>query len=257
MNFFTPNDFIEERDYRAAPGLERDWIRSARFLTVSTLALLVDTDSKNQTAREAALGGFLGVGELFARADKFDMFARHLNDGYGGEEGLAATKKELVRRKEELARLRNKVADTGDKSPELNEPMLSEFSKALLDLYEKMGNRLATPLHSDSPEKRLAELKVRSVLDSMALQIQVHSLEEEIRTIEEKVRKIDRKRDQALEAARLFRKKANQYCADRLERLFDVAFPMFTRVQANEVFDLLQRGPYGKSVRLGCKILIL
>jgi len=56
----------------------------------------VDTESENQAAREAALGGLLGVGELFSRADKFETFARHLNDGYRGEEGLAATKKELA-----------------------------------------------------------------------------------------------------------------------------------------------------------------
>ena len=111
MKLFAPNEFAKERDYRVAPRLERDWIRSARFLTVSTLALLVDTESENQTAREAALGGLLGVGELFARAEKFETFARHLNDGYRGEEGLAATKKELGRRKEELARLRKTMED--------------------------------------------------------------------------------------------------------------------------------------------------
>ncbi|HEX2770143.1 MAG TPA: hypothetical protein VHN12_12765, partial [Geobacteraceae bacterium] len=243
MKLFAPNVFAKERDYRVAPRLERDCIRSARFLTVSTLALLVDTDSENQTAREAALGGLLGVGELFARADKFETFARYLNDGYGGEEGLAATRKELGRRKDELARLRKTMADAGDNSPEVDELIHSELSKALHVLDEKEENRLTTRLHSNSPESRLAELEVRSVLDSLVQQRQLHSMEEVVRTIEEKVRKIVRKRDQALEAARLLREKANRYCAEQLDRLFDIAFPMFSRVQANEVFDSLHKGP--------------
>jgi predicted ATPase/polyhydroxyalkanoate synthesis regulator phasin len=243
MKLFAPMEFGKEGDSHVVPRLERDWIRSARFLTVSTLALLVDTESQNQAAREAALGGFLGVGELFARADKFETFAGRLNDGYGGEEGLAATKRELARRKEELARLRNAAADAGDKSPEPGEPLLNELYKTLRVLEEKGEDQLTTRPHGDLPERRLAELKVRSALDLLARQKQVHSLEEVVGTIEEKVRNIDRKRDQALEAARLFRDKANRYCAEQLERLFDVVSPMFSRVQANEVFDSLHRGP--------------
>jgi ABC-type glutathione transport system ATPase component len=92
-------------------------------------------------------------------------------------------------------------------------------------------------------EKSLSrEARLRSALDSLFQQRQLHSLEVIVRTIEEKVKKIDRKRDQALEAARLFREKANRFCAEQLDRLFDVAFPMFSRVQANEVFDSLHRG---------------
>lgn len=230
MKLFAPNEFAKERDYRVAPRLERDWIRSARFLTVSTLALLVDTESENQTAREAALGGLLGVGELFARADKFETFARHLNDGYRGEEGLAATKKEMGRRKEELARLRKTMEKTVCNWRELDELMQSELSTVLLILDEK-ENALSR------------ESRLRSALDSLVQQRQLHSLEEVVRTIAEKVRTIDRKRDQALEAARLLREKANRYCAEQLDRLFDIAFPMFSRVQANEVFDSLHKGP--------------
>jgi predicted ATPase len=243
MKLFAPNEFAKERDYRVAPRLERDWIRSARFLTVSTLALLVDTESENKTAREAALGGLLGVGELFARADKFETFARHLNDGYRGEEGLAATKKEMGRRKEELARLRKMTEETVCNSRELDDLTQSELSIVLPVLDRIVENRQRSLLHGDSPEQRLAELKVRSALDSMVQQRQLHTLEEVVRTIEEKVRTIDRKRNQALEAARLLREKANRYCAEQLDRLFDIAFPMFSRVQANEVFDSLQRGP--------------
>jgi len=239
MRLFASNESDKERDYRVAPSLERDWIRSARFLTVSTLALLADTDSQNRTAREAALGGFWGVGELFARAAGFEEFARRLNDGYGGEEGLAATRKELARRKEELARLHKTMAEAGDKSPGLDELMHSEVTLALHFLDEREG----TPLHGASPEQRLAELKIRSALDSRDRRRDALSLVEVVGTIEEKVRMIDRKRDQALEAAALFREKANSYCAEQLDRLFDVVSPMFSRVQANEVFDSLHRGP--------------
>lgn len=362
MKLFAPKEFGKKRDSIAPLRLERDWIRSVRFLTVSTLALLVDTDSQNQTAREAALGGFLGVGELFARAEKFEIYARHLNDGYGGEEGLTATKRELARRKEELARLRKTIADAGDNPQELEELVHCELSQALLVQR--------TLLHGVSPEKRFAEQKVtlwskkqrllemkhaikklleylheidgietslaramngkkawskrlrlltkeieemlikearlaislvsgesrlndlrckksvfadkiREILSSLenmeevvesrnqyisdqisesnrsgqkateissafyplAQKRQVTSLEGIVRTIEEKVRNIEKKRDQALEAARLFREKANQYCAEQLDHLFVVAFPMFSRVQANEVFDTLHRGP--------------
>jgi hypothetical protein len=203
----------------------------------------MDTDSENQAAREAAMGGYLGVGELFARADKFANFARRLNDGYGGEEGLAATKKELVRRKEDLARLRKTVAETNCNSLELVELTQSDISAALLVLDEIDENKPTTRLHGDSPEIRLAELKVRSALDSWEQRRQLHSLEEVVGKIEEKVSRISGKRDQALEAARLFRGKANLFCAEQLDRLFDVVSPLFSRVQANEVFDSLHRGP--------------
>ena len=230
MGLFAPHGFRKERDYRVAPRLEQEWIRSARFLTASTLALLVDTESENESTRDAALGGLLGVGELFARGDKFDAYARHLNEGYGGEEGLAAIKKELARRKEELARLRDTRAAAGSNPPGLDASMHGELSTLLLILDEK--------------EPTLSrESRLRSALDSLFQQRQMQGLEEVVATIEEKVKKIDRKRDHALEAARLFREKANGYCAEQLDRLFDVAFPIFSRVQANEVFDSLQRGP--------------
>jgi DNA repair exonuclease SbcCD ATPase subunit len=230
MGIFAPDEVPEESDYRAAPGLERDWIRSARFLTVSTLAFLADTESENQATREAALGGLLGVGELFARADKFETFAMRLNEGYGGEEGLAATRKELARRKEELARLRKGIADTGCNPHDLNGPAQGELSALLLILDEK-------------EETHSREARLSSALDSLFRQRQLHELEEVVGTIEEKVSRIERKRDQALEAAGLFREKANGYCAEQLDRLFDVAYPIFSRVQANEVFDSLHRGP--------------
>jgi exonuclease SbcC len=230
IKLFAPIEFGKESDYRVAQRLERDWLRSARFLTVSTLALLVDTDGEDQAAREAALGGFMGVGELFARADKFETFARRLNDGYGGEEGLAATKKELARRKEELACLRKTMADAGRNQPQPDEPMHDELSALLLIL--------------EGEDKTLSrESRLRSALDALFRQRQLQSLEEVVRTIEEKVGKIKRKRDQALEAARLFRGKANQYCAEQLDRLFDIALPIFSRVQANEIFESLHRGP--------------
>jgi predicted ATPase len=283
MKLFAPREFGKERDYRVAPRIEGDWIRSARFLTLSTLALLVDTDSENQTTREAALGGLLGVGELFSRADKFANFASHLNDGYGGEEGLAATKKELARRKEEQARLRENLADAGRNSPELDNLLkvkIGAKKQYLLGLERAINKLLDVLPEFEGIEKSVArakkdqkawsekllrltkeidemllkgirrnlslvsgESRLRSALDSMTRQMQLHSLEEVIGTIEEKVKKIDRKRDQALEAARLFREKANRYCAEQLDCLFDIAFPMFSRVQANEVFDSLQRGP--------------
>jgi hypothetical protein len=230
MGLFAPDEFRKERDYHVAPRIEQEWIRSARFLTVSTLALLVDTESEDQATREAALGGLLGVGELFSRADKFEAFARRLNEGYGGEEGLAATKKELARRKEELGQLRRTMADNGCNQPESDEQKRTEIATLLLILDEQ-----------DKTVSR--EARLRSALDSLFRQRQLHGLEEAIRTIEEKVSKIGRKREQALEAARLFREKANRYCAEQLDRLFDVAFPMFYRAQANEVFDSLQRGP--------------
>jgi len=230
MGLFAPNEFRKERDYRVAPRLERDWIRSARFLTVSTLALLVDTESENQATREAALGGLLGVGELFARADKFETFARRLNEGYGGEEGLAATKNELARRKEELARLRDTQAAAACNPPERDERKHDELSTLLQILDEK-------------EETLSRESHFRSALDSLFQERQLLGLEEVVKTIEEKVNKIDRKRNQALEAAKIFREKANRYCAEQLDRLFDVAFPIFSRVQANEVFDSLHRGP--------------
>jgi hypothetical protein len=367
MNLFAPQGFGKVKGSRAALKLDRDWIRSVRFLTMSTLAQLIDTDTQNQTARETAIGGFLGVGELFARADKFENYARHLNDGIGGEEGLAAAKKELARRKVELTRLRKtlQMKDAGDNSMELDELKQSDLAQALLALDEKERTRM----HDVSPEKPLTELKVmlkakkqhqlelelairkllerlpeiegiessiirarrikkdgfirlrclikeiediimketlidilvsdksrhkdlprkkslytekireimillkkcegddesskysnfdhfieashswqkvtelRSALYSLDHKRQEHSLVEIIRTIEEKVRKIEMKRDQALEAARLFRGKANHYCAEQLDRLFVVAFPMFSGAQANEVFDSLHRGP--------------
>jgi len=230
MNLFTPIKFGKERDYRVAQRLERDWLRSARFLTVNTLALLVDTDGQDQAAREAALGGFMGVGELFARADKFETFARCLNDGYGGEEGLAATKKELSRRKEELAHLCKTMVDAGGGAPRSNGLTHGELSSLLLIMEEK--------------EKPIScESRLRSALDALFRQQQLHALEEVVRTIEDKVGKIGRKRDEALKAASLFREKANQYCAEQLDRLFDVAFPIFSRVQANEIFESLHRGP--------------
>jgi hypothetical protein len=280
MKLFAPKEFGKERDFSAAPRLEGDWIRSARFLTLSTLSLLVDTYSENQTTREAALGGLLGVGELFSRADKFANFASHLNDGYGGEEGLAATKKELARRKEDLARLREKMADAGRNSLELNEQLKVAFGAKkqyllglkhsihkLLEYLPEIDTSVArTQKDQKTRSEKLrcltkeidemllkgirrdltlvsGESRFRSVLDSLTRLMQLHSLEEVVGTIEEKVKKIDRKRDQALEAASLLREKANQYCAEQLDRLFDVAFPMFSRVQANEVFDSLQRGP--------------
>ncbi len=370
MKLFAPQKIGKEKDYRSTSRLERDWILSARFLTVSTLELLVDTDSKNQPAREAALGGFLGVGELFARADKFESFARYLNDGYGGEEGLAATRNELIRRKEELARLRDKETGTGENLPELNELINNELSEVAPVLAMKEGSKQQTLLPGSFPEKRLAELKMtigvnrqrlldlklaikkllellwkiegiettvaRAGQDQKAWSIKLHrlakeidelllkgvqldislvksderlngllrkksvytgrireilnslenceekaglnnqfafeqickslsggqkliefftaldslepkrlvtSLEEVVRTIEEKISKIERKREQALDAARLFREKANQYCVEQLDRLFVVASPLFSRVQANEIFDSVQRGP--------------
>jgi hypothetical protein len=230
MRLFSPDEFSKGRDYRVAARLEQEWIRSVRFLTVSTLALLVDTDSENQATREAALGGLLGVGELFSRADKFETFARYLNEGYGAEEGLSATKEELARRKEELEHLRKTMADPGLNPSESNELLHGELAALLLIL--------------DEQDKSLSrEARLRSGLDSLFQKRQLHALKEAVRTIEEKVSKIDRKRDQALEAARLLREKAYQYCAEQLDRLFDVAFPIFARAQANEVFDSLQRGP--------------
>lgn len=230
MGVFLPHEFLKGRDYRAAPELEQEWIRSARFLTVSTLALLVDTENEDQSTREAALGGLLGVGELFGRADRFEAFARHLNEGYGGEEGLAATREELARRKEELAHLRKTVADTGCAPAGWH--------------GAKKGELATLQLILDEQKKDLSrESRLRSALDSLFSQRQLHGLQEAVATIEEKVEKIDRKREQALEAARLFREKANRYCAEQLDRLFDVASLMFSRAQANEVFDSLQRGP--------------
>jgi hypothetical protein len=230
MNIFAPVEFGKDLDYPVAPALARDWIRSARFLTVNTLALLVDTENENQAAREAALGGFLGVGELFDRAEKFETFARHLNDGYSGEEGLAATRKELARRKDELAHLRKTMEDDGCKPSETNELMQNEISTFLQIVAE----------NEDSLSR---ESRFRSALESMFRQKRLLGLEEVVGTIEEKVRTIDRKRNQALKAARLLREKANRYCAEQLDRLFDVAFPMFSRVQANELFDSIQKGP--------------
>jgi len=376
MKLFGPIEFGKERGYRVAPRLERDWIRSTRFLTGSTLALLVDTDSQNQTARETALGGFLGVGELFARADRFENFARHLIDGYGGEEGLAATKKELARRKEELARFRKTMADSGENSLELDELIHGELSEAssvrdeegrtrlygasqmkrlaelketlgakkkrllvlkrvinklleylpeiegietsvararkdqkdwseklrrlIIDINDTLLKRARLDISLVSRESRLNDLfrkklvytekireilislkncedllglsnqsafnqireshragqkvtELRSTLYSLNQKRQVASMEEVVRTIEEKVTKIERKRDQALEAARLLRGKANQYCAEQLDRLFVVVSPMFSRIQANEVFDSLQRGPLKNPFDWGAK----
>jgi hypothetical protein len=230
MALFGPDEFGGDRDYRVAPRIVRDWIRSARFLTVSTLGLLVDTESEEQSEREAALGGFLGAGELFSRADRFETFARALNEGYGGEEGLAATRKVLARLKVELAELRRQSADTGRHPAEPDGADHDDISTLLriLDETERTPSR---------------ESRFRSLIDSLFRERQMHGVEEEITTIEERIRKIGRKRDQALEAARLFREKANGYCADQLDRLFGVAFPMFSRAQANELFDSLERGP--------------
>lgn len=223
---FSPRELLKGRDDSVSPELEQEWIRSARFLTVSTLELLADTEREDQSPREAVLGGLLGAGELFSRADKFETFARHLNEGYGGEEGLAATRKELTRRKEELVHLRKTVADSG-----CNPPRNHTELEAFLLVLDEQDNTLSR------------EARLRSALDFMLRQRQLHALEVAIATIEEKVNKIDRKREQALEAARLFREKANCYCAGQLEGLFDVAYLMFSRAQANEVFDSLQRGP--------------
>lgn len=230
LRLFAPHEFRRERDYRVAPRLEQEWIRSARFLTVSTLALLVDTECEIQATREAALGGLLGVGELFSRADKFETFARRLNEGSGGEEGLASIKKELARRKDELARLRKAVADADLSAPVPGEPEQGELAAlfSILDEKERTPSR---------------ESRFRSALERLFRNRELHALEERVATIEEKAAKIAWKREQALDGARLFREKANGYCAEQLDLLFDVAFPMFFRAQANEVFDSLQRGP--------------
>lgn len=169
MELLAPEEVGKESDHRTAPKLRSDWIRSARFLTESTLAVLVDADSQNQSARETALADFLGVSELSARSDKFERFAKYLNDGYAGEEGLAALKKELNRRNEELSQLRKVSSDDFDSSRDLIKLLHNELLTAAqcIKVEEDMKQQLES--NTISVGKAIGELNAKLAASSQRI----------------------------------------------------------------------------------------
>lgn len=169
MELLAPEEVGKETDYRTAPKLRSDWIRSARFLTESTLAVLVDADSQNQSARETALADFLGVSELSARSDKFERFAKYLNDGYAGAEGLAALKKELNRRNEELSQLREVSSVDFDSSHDLNKLLHSELLASAQCIKVDEGFNKQLESNTIPVEKAIGELNAKLAASSQRI----------------------------------------------------------------------------------------
>ncbi|UPU34668.1 AAA family ATPase [Geomonas paludis] len=80
------------------------------------------------------------------------------------------------------------------------------------------------------------------VLDADTQRREAENLAKEIKELKEQTDRIGRLRESALKAACLLESKAKSYCYDQTTELFDVAYPMFSRVHSNEMFEAIHPG---------------
>lgn len=160
---------------------------------------------------------------LIARLSECELVKKEANECLEVAHNTLSEKQPLF---EELKELWSKLTNDANRTDDELQKLVST-TRERDELLSKVNEHLESAqlaLEADVSRKEIKQLEV------------------EIQALKLRVGKISKTRDDALKAADLLDSKAKSYCFDQINKLFGVAYPMFSRVQANEVFDRISSG---------------
>ena len=81
-----------------------------------------------------------------------------------------------------------------------------------------------------------------SLVNDISRGNEISTLREEIDKIKKRLRLLKSTKETADDAVRIFKERSKNYCREQMEKLSNVMFSIFGRIQANEIFDNIKGG---------------